>query len=144
MKKIYYFIKDLAFIYFILNLIMGVLSVLLFRRYGIIIREISFIRMLRALFIISFFINVAFVLFKYDKMPAYLRIILGYFVLFYTTFVVRNLLGPRFFRTSFVLLIFILICTFLYFIGLLILTMMNKKEEKVMNEALDEINQKDT
>ncbi len=137
MKKIYHFLKNISIVYFILSLIMIFLTMLIWRRLGI---NVSFFRMSRSLFIISFFITIAIEFFMLDKVPSYLRIALGYIVLFFTTFVIRNIFGPRLFRTSFMLLIFILICTIIYFMFLFILVTINKKEEKEMNRALNDIN----
>ncbi len=140
MKKVYQFIKDIALVYFLLSILLLFVAIFLRRRLGF---DITFYRSFRGLFFISFIIAGSVAFFKLDKIPTYLRIILGYFFLFITTLIIRDLVGMRLFRTYFVLMMFFVFCTIIYFLFLFLLVVKNKHEQKEMNDALNDINKKE-
>jgi len=140
MKKIMLFIKDMSLIYFILTIVVIFIGIKIKKDSGI---DIGYIRVVLPLLLVSLVINFAFVMFKIEKLPTFVRITLGYFILFYATLIIRKTLGVWMFKKSMEILIFTLICTVLYFFTLFILVVMNKKEQSELNNAINDINEDD-
>ncbi|MFW6320142.1 MAG: hypothetical protein ACOC1L_08135 [Bacillota bacterium] len=141
MKKLYIFIKNTALINLIINVIVLFIALRIRRRLGI---DIGYISILRSTIIISVFINIAIDVFKMDHIPTVFRVLLGYVILFMTTLIIRSTFGPYLFRRSLALLIFIFICTIIYFLALLSLHLRNKNEETSLNKALSNLDDEDT
>jgi hypothetical protein len=104
--------------------------------------EIGYIRLAVVVLILALISLFAWWVFSGDRLPAWLRIILGYLILLAGTLVVRRALGVWLFRRFVVLWVFALIAALVYSVILILVRVKQKKQEKDFNSALENVHDK--
>lgn len=99
--------------------------------------EVGYIRIASVVLALSIVCLFAWWMFRNDRLPAWLRIIVGYLILLIGTLIVRRALGVWIFRRFVVLWIFSLMVAAIYAGTLLFIRLAQRKKERLLNQALD-------
>lgn len=135
-SKFQKYITNTALIDLILSFIM---MLVIFRIERLNYTEIRFIPVALASLIISLLAAGAIAIFQNDKLPSFVRVLLGYGLLFLSTLVIRNIFGVWIFRRAVALFLFVGVCTLVYFLVVFLISLNHKKEQNDLNQALKKI-----
>lgn len=105
--------------------------------------DVGYIRLALVVLTLSAISTFARWMFLNDRLPAWLRIALGYLILLAGTLVVRRALGVWLFRRFVALWLFALIAAVVYSVVLVLVRLGQKKQEKDFNQALENVRDKD-
>jgi hypothetical protein len=106
--------------------------------------DVGYVRMAIVIFVLSAISVFAWEMFRNDRLPAWLRMVIGYLILLVGTLVVRQALGVWIFRRLVVLWLFAALSAAAYALILVILRLFQKKQERHLNQALDQATRTNT
>lgn len=101
--------------------------------------DVGYVRIAIVIFVLSAISVFAWDMFRNDRLPAWLRMVLGYFILLVGTLVVRQALGVWIFRRLVVLWLFAVLIAVAYALVLLMMRLFQKKQERRLNQALNQV-----
>lgn len=100
--------------------------------------EVGYVRIAMVIFVLSAISVFAWIMFRNDRLPAWLRMVTGYLILLVGTLVVRQALGVWIFRRIVALWLFAVLSAVAYALILLLIRLFQKKQEHQLNQALDQ------